>query len=200
MIELLRGTSPLRRPAPRLLRVAGAAALAALALFAGCREKPAAVKDFGAPATIDGLTWQCHTTFAVGADSAGAERRDFLEVAVHAGDEAKMEWDWLNGDWRPYRNLCFEAATPDGDSLPFVLTVWDGKRDYVPENRLRREFTLSRAWKTYCFDFSARPKTPAGWNFDWSRVRRVIFFTPDAHRPLRFRLDGVRLGDVSLQP
>jgi hypothetical protein len=170
---------------------AGCPLLAAGLAMQHCRPAPvSARRDFSDTASLRGLVWKCHTTFAMVPDSAG--RRNLLEVATYR-DEPGLELPWLAGDWRPYRKFCLEASLSEAGSAAFHLTLWDGKGEYGPENRLRRDFTLDGDGKRRCVDIDGKEPTPSGRGLDLSRIRRVVLFSDDPRRPFRFRLASVEV-------
>ncbi len=149
-------------------------------------------KDFNDSASLQGLVWKCHTAFRLGRDAT--THRGYLEAVTYK-EEPGMELPWLNGDWRPYRNLCLEASVP-GKAAAFRLTLWDGEGEYGPENRLHWDFDLDSDWRRHCVDIDKTRATPSGRRLDLARIRRVVLFmngTNDGRRPFRFRLASVEV-------
>ncbi|MDD5673869.1 MAG: hypothetical protein PHC61_06890 [Chitinivibrionales bacterium] len=165
-----------------------------LALFVFSCSSPVKfpVNDFSNPQAVNLPPWECHQIYAVTYDSLLG--KSCLEVAAYPQKKFPgITLDWLSGNWSGYRRLAVTARVMGHDSVPFYISVWDGRGEYIGKNRFQKSFYLTSGW-TQC-DIALDPELILRnkKKMDWHHVRMAVFFTDKHFDPTVFRIEKIGL-------
>jgi hypothetical protein len=137
--------------------------------------------------------WECHQIFSLCRDSV--TRTSFLEVTAFPKKEYPgITLPRLSGDWRCFSVLKITARIRDGrDSVPFRLSIWDGRAPAMPNNRYEKRIFMRAGWKDFAFDLSGDLETPGGRAIDKKDILQVVFFTSHQADPVVFDVASITL-------
>jgi hypothetical protein len=134
--------------------------------------------------------WECHQTFSKGHDSRSG---DFLEVTAFPKKAYPgITLPWLNGNWGHYKTLGITTRARRQGSH-FVLSIWDGRGEYVCANRFEKPFDVDTTWTACELPLSGGLTSPANRRLDISRISLVVFFTGKADTPTVFDVGKIEL-------
>jgi hypothetical protein len=136
--------------------------------------------------------WDCHQIHSVKHDSLRNET--FLDVEAFSRKAYPgIVLSWLQGDWSKYNELQIIARICNRDSMPFYVTVWDGKGDYNFENRFQGEYSVKKDWTICKLDLKDGIFTAKGKKINLKHIKTVVFFTNNDNDTIQFHIKSVTL-------
>lgn len=116
-----------------------------------------------------------------------------LEIQCRAGGYPGVVLEYPPLEWQRYQAFRFTISQPDSTPLELFVRI-DDRSDGTPgRNRIYFQFKIQAGRQEICIPFQEIRAQAKDSPFDFTKVRRLVFFLDRPDRPRRFCLDDLRL-------
>jgi hypothetical protein len=130
--------------------------------------------------------------------STAVSRRGRRSLRVDLGTEhySGIALNYFPGDWRGFRDLCFQMYVPGPATLALTCRVHDAhhrERGQTYGDRFNRRLHLTPGWNDVVISLDDVLRAPQGREMDLAQIEGFAIFAAALPRPRIFYLDNLRL-------
>lgn len=148
--------------------------------------------DFESPATLDELSWKCHTVFSL-ADAPVAHGSHSLRMELYPSDTPGFAHSVSKGDWTGFHFFCADIFNASDHGLKMGVRIDDKFECPDLKDCCIQYIPISPGWNTVKIPLGQLKTLRTQRVLDVSSIVRIFFFLVNPPEKTVVYLDYVRL-------